>query len=709
MKRYFIIVLLIILRWFPASYGQQVQWQREIPAKVDGRMAWGAYAGGMDSYAPEFVDIDNDGDLDLFISQIERPEIVFYRNDGTPIEPRFTLVTRTYDTDFGIRFRTSGAYLEFADLDADGDLDLLVGESDFITTYVPWAKVLFYRNDGNACSPVWTLVSDDFDPAPIEDLYPRGIGIRPFAAAPRLVDIDHDGDLDLFVGEDHGNIRFSRNVGSPHEPQFEFVELVYDSIKVRGLNVTPEFGDVDRDGDLDLVIGFYESFVPDSERVVFYRNNGTADAPAWDLEDGLLPSIHVRRVPVPQLADVDGDADLDFFVGGEDHFLFYENVTLQTEPEFVLRTINFIAIDVNYSASPAFADIDADGDLDMFIGEDNGFLVFYRNEGTSVEPDWHFVTNRLINARTGTQIDPTFADIDHDGDQDLFIGTFSAGIQFYENIGSPYEFNFRLVSGQYAGLRNIFLTVPNIIDIDGDGDLDLLAGGDSPGYFPSRIWFYRNDGTITSPIWIFVTDHFGNIDLDIDEAKPCFADIDEDSDFDIISGTDRGTLEFYENVGDANNPLWRVGSLAFLNLSVGSDSKPTFADIDSDGDPDLFVGDFWGGLLFFRNLVVSDGIEHSNNPSAGGLFQLFQNFPNPFNSGTQIEFYLPKEEEAHVAIYNLQGQRVKVLINGSLETGKHRLLWYGTDEWGGSVGSGIYLFRLKAGAFVAQRKLLLVR
>jgi len=708
MKLYFACPLLATLNLLQLAYGQEGQWQREIAAKVDGRIAWGAYAGGMDSYAPRFTDIDSDGDLDLFISQIERPEIVFYRNDGTLTEPRFTLVTRTYDTDHGIRFRTSGAYLEFADIDADGDLDLFVGESDFIANRIPWAKVFFYRNNGSASTPIWTLADDDFDPAPIADLYPQGGSPRPFAAAPRFVDIDNDGDLDLFVGEDHGNIRFSRNIGTRSQPQFEFVELVYDSILVRGVNVTPEFGDIDRDSDLDLVIGFYSSLVPDSERVVFYRNDGVAGVPAWTLENNFLPTIHVRRVPVPQLADVDGDSDVDFFVGGEDRFLFYENMTRQTEPEFVLKTINYIAIDVNYSASPAFADIDADGDLDMFIGDDDGFLVFYRNEGIRSESDWHFVTNRLVDAKTGTQIDPTLADIDHDGDQDLFIGTFSAGIQFYENIGTAFEFEFRLVPGPYANLTNVFRTVPNFVDIDDDGDFDLLTGGHSQGLSPSRIWFYRNDGDAENPVWVLATDRFGNIDLDIYEAKPTFADIDGDGDFDLVSGSRPGTLEFYENVGDTTAPAWKLVSLSFLNLSVGRDSKPAFADIDGDSDPELFVGDFWGGLAFFRNLLVSTGIK-ANDPFADLSFQLFQNYPNPFNSATQIEFYLPKRGEAYAAIYNLQGQRVKVLINGRLEAGKHRWLWDGTDEWGGNVGSGVYLFRLKADAFAAQRKLLLVR
>ncbi len=192
------------------------------------------------------------------------------------------------------------------------------------------------------------------------------------------------------------------------------------------------------------------------------------------------------------------------------------------------------------------------------------------------------------------------------------------------------------------------------------------------------------------------------------QAKPAFVDIDGDYDFDIVSGTRSGTLELYENIGDTSTVEWMLVTPTFLNLNVGVNSSPVFADFDHDGDPDLFVGDFWGGITFFRNLRISTGIK-VNEPFADLSFQLFQNYPNPFNAATQIEFYLPKRGKVHAAIYNLQGQRVKVPINGSLEAGKHRMLWDGTDDMGRVVMSGTYLFRLQAGAFTTYRKLLLIR
>ena len=90
-------------------------------------------------------------------------------------------------------------------------------------------------------------------------------------------------------------------------------------------------------------------------------------------------------------------------------------------------------------------------------------------------------------------------------------------------------------------------------------------------------------------------------------------------------------------------------------------------------------------------------------------FQLFPNFPNPFNPTTEISFALPKESEITLYIYNSSGQIVKELAFGQFAAGTHRLTWNATDDSGNRVASGIYLAVLKAGNFVAQNKLILTK
>jgi hypothetical protein len=90
-------------------------------------------------------------------------------------------------------------------------------------------------------------------------------------------------------------------------------------------------------------------------------------------------------------------------------------------------------------------------------------------------------------------------------------------------------------------------------------------------------------------------------------------------------------------------------------------------------------------------------------------FTLDQNFPNPFNSSTVIRFELPQSGEVELAVYNLAGQKVATLLAGAREAGGYTVNWDGRDQGEKTLASGIYLYRLQAGAQVETRKLLLLR
>ena len=88
---------------------------------------------------------------------------------------------------------------------------------------------------------------------------------------------------------------------------------------------------------------------------------------------------------------------------------------------------------------------------------------------------------------------------------------------------------------------------------------------------------------------------------------------------------------------------------------------------------------------------------------------LLQNVPNPFNSGTVIRFALSQSENIELAVYNLAGQQVAILVNGVREAGTFKVRWDGRDDQEHELASGVYLYRLQAGAQVETRKLLLLR
>lgn len=94
---------------------------------------------------------------------------------------------------------------------------------------------------------------------------------------------------------------------------------------------------------------------------------------------------------------------------------------------------------------------------------------------------------------------------------------------------------------------------------------------------------------------------------------------------------------------------------------------------------------------------------------APGEFSLRQNFPNPFNPETTIEFETPVREQVRLEIYNILGQRVRTLANEVYAPGRYRVVWNGRDEAGEPVASGIYILHFRAGNFVKNQRMVLLR
>ncbi len=139
-------------------------------------------------------------------------------------------------------------------------------------------------------------------------------------------------------------------------------------------------------------------------------------------------------------------------------------------------------------------------------------------------------------------------------------------------------------------------SAPTLADIDGDGDLDLVVGKDN-----GTLNYYKNTGSAIAPIYEVqtgTTNPFDTIAIGI-SSKPTFADIDGDGDLDLVVGERYGTLKYYKNTGSAIAPIYEVQTGTtnpFNTIDIGSFSTPTFADIDGDGDLDLVVGESDGNL-----------------------------------------------------------------------------------------------------------------
>ena len=127
------------------------------------------------------------------------------------------------------------------------------------------------------------------------------------------------------------------------------------------------------------------------------------------------------------------------------------------------------------NTTPALGDLDADGDLDLIVGESSGTLNYYRNDGGPGSPDFVLVSDEFQDIDIGRRSVPTILDLDGDGDLDLAVGTEASGLLFYLNEGSAGEPVF-VETVPFAPAVPTF-TAPVFVDIDEDGDRDLVAGG----------------------------------------------------------------------------------------------------------------------------------------------------------------------------------------------------------------------------------------
>lgn len=277
-----------------------------------------------------------------------------------------------------------------------------------------------------------------------------------------------------------------------------------------------------------------------------------------------------------------------------------QNFLPQVQNAFNLTNIGY------YEAKPALVDIDGDGDLDLFSGSSDGIVFYFENIGTPMVPSFDTIQANPFGITGGTYYTaPTFKDMDNDGDFDLFLGeAYPISLLYFENTGTntapafaaaavnPFGLDFTNLGLAYA-----YEAKPAAVDLDGDGDFDLLV---TEAY--GNIIYFENTGNNMAPA--FATGLLNQFGLTQQPyyASPTVGDLDTDGDLDVGIWTNNGNLNYFENTGTVMAPAFAAPVTNPFGIQPGYYyTGAALGDLDGDGDLDLIMGNGTGDLFYQEN------------------------------------------------------------------------------------------------------------
>lgn len=447
--------------------------------------------------------------------------------------------------------------------------------------------------------------------------------------------------------------------------------------------------DIDKDGDMDYFNG-NESF-PDIQ--FFY--NGRADYNTIDsaiAEDTIWSAngdaVYMPIYPAAFAVDIDRDNDLDLLFSPFDQntenykcAAYYENIApAGQKPDFKFKTDTFLVsdmIDVGSASYPCVYDFNRDGKKDLLIGSDGYYdpqsgdfksrLAYYSQTDGNSDVRFVLQTEDFLNLSTknfkGTAL--AIGDLDSDSLDDLVIGRSDGTFAFFKNMAATASdtpnWQLTIDTIRDAANGNVILDVgdyaaPFIYDIDGDGKKDLISGNQT-----GDLYYFNNYSTISGFVGLKqVTQNLGGIKLEKANTSyafsaPFIGTMDNTGIEYLMIGSYWGQIYRYDSFQNGANPAtYTLLDSNYSYIDVRARATPAFANLDNDSKNlhEAIIGNVLGGLTYYKqDFAVS--IEETLSLSTNVVV-----YPNPAKDELYIKWVDIPAEEVNVQLISITGQHI---------------------------------------------------
>ncbi|MFA6457516.1 MAG: FG-GAP-like repeat-containing protein [Bacteroidota bacterium] len=732
---------------------------------------------GGDSRSVNWVDYDNDGDLDLFITN--GPSVTannfLYNNNGNGT------FTKVIDASV---VNDPGSYdgSTWADYDNNGTLDVFTatwygqknsfhrqfnGKFEKVTrgaiatdqTYSETASWGDYDNDGyvdlylanSAVNKENCLYKNNGDGTFTRILTGEQVTEMRTSRSVDWFDYDNDGDLDIFVANEGGeNNSLYRNDGGGHFTSITAGAVVSDGGNSFGSSV----GDIDNDGDLDIFVANHGNTL-----AFLYKNNG----------DGTFTKVTSDPVVAQNgysvgsaFGDLDNDGDLDLMVTNAfsgnvaaKNFLYSNN----GDGTFVKVDTGIVANDPGWSYGVAFGDYDRDGDLDIATGNcfgANQNNAFYRNEGNSnawlTVKSVGTVSNRsAIGAKVRVKAMINGMPVWQYRQVAGQSGYCGQNLESHFGLGNASVVDSLVVefpSGQKTVLTNVSVKqVITVTETVPSGYLRAALIADSlDGRIPFTVQFHSlsiTDAAFPVNSWKWDFNNDGSVDATTEHAQYTYSVADTYAVRLIVSNGSTSDTVFAEGLirvlRPATTPVITSYVPAVTDTTIPKNGKVSFeiTVLDTSDSPvhiswtknSAVLGSTTNTLVYTSSFVLpvpridtitatvsndfyttrqvwlvhvvsTTGIREEQEVLSD--YHLAQNYPNPFNPQTTIQFSLRVSGKVLLRIFDVLGRDIATLVNEERQAGTYSIPWDG-----GSHASGIYFYSLQSGMFSETKKLFL--